>query len=353
MKFGIKLEKNISEEEIRKTLLKWREESKNEQLYPLVIGTYKNREKNILKYITRNDTPIYVVMYAEDFLDSKYNETYEFMKNLPEPNLIKSKINVYENEDDFYSEDIVKNIHIIRLKVKWRGILPKRNWIQKNLDLDKYWLIDDDIKDEAFLRNNKPLDCGVSRYVKIKIEEALKEVQAVTKSLKDEEWGCAGLGNQLTCSWFNFNILYRTESFNCACVLVNNKTLKANNIWYTLEPVDDDIKLCADILEAELKSIQCSWLAWETYYDTGTAANKNSSTMQIKYNEFALNNYVCMRDYLTLWIKKDKIKTKLVPKRIYAKQKIINDAYHNKLYELCKSGDCNAVYKFLSENKKS
>ena len=69
--------------------------------------------------------------------------------------------------------------------------------------------------------------------------------------------------------------------------------------------------------------------------------------MQTGFNEFALNNYVCMRDYVTLWIKKDKIKTKINPKRIYAKTKIIGDDYHNKLYELCLTGDCDKVYEFI------
>lgn len=348
MNFGVKLETKMSTEEITEKVLGWQEESKNESLYPIVIGTYKNRPKNILTYINRNkDTPIYIVLYVEDFINSKYNETYEFMKNLPEPKLIKCKENLYEDKDDYYAEDIVDNLHIIRLSVQWRGILPKRTWIQKNLDLDKYWLVDDDIKDEAALRTHFEEENGGPRKRIITIEEAMKMVQCATHSLKDEDWGCAGMGNEIACCWYGFDKLYREESFNCNCVLVNNKTLKANNIWYSLEPADDDIKLCVDILEAGLKNIQCHWLAWFTWYADGTGVGQNKSTMQTGFNEFALHNYVCMRDYVTLWIKKDKIKTKINPSRIYARNKIIGDDYHNKLYELCLSGDCDKVYEFI------
>jgi hypothetical protein len=175
----------------------------------------------------------------------------------------------------------------------------------------------------------------------------MKMVQCATHSLSDDVWGCAGMGNEIACCWYDFDKLYREESFNCNCVLVNNKTLQKHNIWYSLEPADDDIKLCVDILEAGLKNIQCHWLAWFTWYADGTGVGQNKSTMQTGFNEFALNNYVCMRDYVTLWIKKDKIKTKINPKRIYAKTKIIGDDYHNKLYELCLTGDCDKVYEFI------
>lgn len=354
MKFGVKLESKMSTEEITKKVLGWQEQSKSETLYPIVIGTYKNRPKNILTYINRNkETPIYIVLYVEDFINSKYNETYDFMKNLPEPKLIKCKENLYEDKDDYYAEDIVDNLHIIRLSVQWRGILPKRTWIQKNLDLDKYWLVDDDIKDEAAIRSNWEELNGGKRKKFITIEEAMKMVQATTKSLKDEEWGCAGMGNEIACCWYSYDKLYRDESFNCNCVLVNNKTLKANNIWYSLEPADDDIKLCVDILEAGLKNIQCHWLAWFTWYADGTGVGENKSTMQTGFNEFALHNYVCMRDYVTLWIKKDKIKTKITPSRIYAHKKVIGDAYHDELYKLCLTGDCDKVYNFLKNTKES
>ena len=351
MNFGVKLEVQMTKEEITEKVLGWQKESKNEKLYPIVIGTYKNRKKNILTYINRNKyTPIYIVLYVEDFIDSHYNETYEFMKGLdPAPkNFIKCNENLYKDKDDYYVEDIVDNLHIIRLKVEWRGILPKRTWIQKNLNLDKYWLVDDDIQDKAALRTHyEELNEGGSRKSVIDIEDAMKMVQCATHSLSDEVWGCAGMGNEIACCWYDFDKLYREESFNCNCVLVNNKTLQKHNIWYSLEPADDDIKLCVDILEAGLKNIQCHWLSWFTWYADGTGVGQNKSTMQTGFNEFALNNYVCMRDYVTLWIKKDKIKTRINPKRIYSKTKIIGDDYHNKLYELCLSGDCDKVYEFI------
>ena len=50
MNFGVKLEVQMTKEEITEKVLGWQKESKNEKLYPIVIGTYKNRKKNIIEH---------------------------------------------------------------------------------------------------------------------------------------------------------------------------------------------------------------------------------------------------------------------------------------------------------------
>ena len=39
MNFGVKLEAQMTKEEITEKVLGWQKESKNEKLYPIVIGT--------------------------------------------------------------------------------------------------------------------------------------------------------------------------------------------------------------------------------------------------------------------------------------------------------------------------
>ena len=56
MNFGVKLEAQMTKEEITEKVLGWQKESKNEKLYPIVIGTYKNRKKNILTYIYKTES---------------------------------------------------------------------------------------------------------------------------------------------------------------------------------------------------------------------------------------------------------------------------------------------------------
>ena len=106
--------------------------------YPVCVPSYKFRDEAWLVHnLDKLDTTVYLFVYEDDYVTSGYNE-FQWSNNVT---IVKIK------EQDFKD-----------LNIRWRGIQPKRRYMQlymNKLGIHNYFMIDDDLHKTFTAFNNK------------------------------------------------------------------------------------------------------------------------------------------------------------------------------------------------------
>lgn len=244
--------------------------SKTDLLYPICIPSYKNRKiAEFLKLVLskEREETFYIFLYEDDYFESKYNE-YKIPKNV---NLV-----------------IITKEEFKKRNIRWRGIQPKRKFIQQymnELNIDKYFVVDDDIKEYGVYSGDQRQNKCKSRYVeKIHIFDLLKCIQYVSNLYNAAM--CSASLIDLEVQFFKFKHIVKPW-LCCGCILVNGKLLKDNSIYYTDDKIHEDHKMFIDCMKNDLVTIALCGFSHK--------ANdlKSSST----YDRFELN----IRDFIELY----------------------------------------------------
>lgn len=244
--------------------------SKTKILYPICIPSYKNRKiADFLKLALskERDEIFYVFVYEDDYIESKYNE-YEIPKNV---NF------VIITEEEFKKRNI-----------RWRGIQPKRKFIQQymnELNIDKYFVVDDDIREYGVYSGKERQNKCKSRYTeKIHIFDLLKCIQYVSDTY--DATMCSASLNEFETQFFKFKHIVKTW-LSCMCVLINGKYLQDHNIVYSDKNMHEDHKIFIDCMKNNLVSIALC----------GFSHKANDLKANSTYDRFDLN----IRDFIELY----------------------------------------------------
>ena len=115
------------------------------ELYPVCIPTYKNRKiAKLLDQVNDIEGPVYIFKYADDDYSNR-----DFGKNVTVVNI---------TEEDFR-----------QLGLEWRGITPKRHFIQHYMlakGIDYYFMIDDDFRN-FYINNGEKVNIGINEGLRI------------------------------------------------------------------------------------------------------------------------------------------------------------------------------------------
>lgn len=244
--------------------------SKTKLQYPICIPSYKNR--NIADFLKlalskERDETFYVFVYEDDYIESKYNQ-YEIPKNV---NFV-----------------IITKEEFAKRNIRWRGIQPKRKFIQQYMqeqNIDKYFVIDDDIKEYGIysgkVKNNK---CKYRSLEKIHIFDLLKCIQYVFDLYNATM--CSASLNDLETKFFKFKHIVKTW-LCCACVLINGRHLYEHSIVYTDKNMHEDHKMFIDCMKNDLVSIALC----------GFSHKANDLKINSTYDRFDLN----IKDFIELY----------------------------------------------------
>lgn len=274
--------------------------------FPIVVITCKNREKNILKNLDQFlDTPIYVFLY--------------------------------ETEKDLYSWLDRPNVKKIYVPEEYRSVQKMRYYVQHTMvgKEDIFWFLDDDMGSMLFWNRYTP----VSTARGMRIAELL---------IHDYNWGMIGF------NLVNLNFYFRKDDAHVkkrCCfgyILINNKLLTDNNVWYTGDnTVNEDYEIAIDATRAGIDMFVFCFLYLFELYKCG---DKNSIATHISLLEnYILHGYVKFGEDRPLRINKyGQITPSLDLIKIENKPRI----WDEELLSAAKDKDLKKFYKLLISKKK-
>ena len=270
---------------------------------PIIIPSYKCREKNIL-----NDYCNGLCLQNRKVISYIYKDEYELYKK-------------YEHK-----------VELRLLDVDWRSIVKKRKYILEHIEYDLFWMLDDDIKPIG----KKKIGKGYTDSVDISLDEQLKIVE---NDFNTETDGIFGLNGNSTAFRFSKPDYITKVSCPSACVLINAKKARENNITYDSNTkMFEDVDIDLQFLKAGYNCKVYVYLFIDYYYKFGSK-HTTTSTYDTKLDgaKFIYNKWGnCIKFWM---VNKGETKFKINPKR--AK----NPEFDEKLLELINTGDMNILKK--------
>ena len=273
----------------------------------IVICSYKNRTNVLFDYLNNiKDFDVYIVVRTNDYNESGYDK-YEFNDNIK---FLKSD-NLHNVTDTrwFGHQEI--------MKLGYRGMI----------------MIDDDIRGKYIYYitpETKRTTSNSYKPLKASVEETCKYIISPTfgTNIGFKKPNKIKLNTGLTCCAFTFHNLDYCRQYNITYDINNPKIL-------------EDLDVVIQYLFRGLNCITIDYYGVLTNFDTDLSlvVNKDDG-----YTELILNTYLKYRDYVSITVKKTGILgIRINWKKIYnafvnglSEQYILENEYHNKLYDLCK-----------------
>ena len=296
------------------------EESTKEDLtIPVCVPSYKFRKNAWLVHnFDKLNTDVYLFLYDDDFIKSGYSE-FQFPKNV--------KI-IRITEEDF------KNLNL-----RWRGIQPKRRYIQiymENLGIKRYFMVDDDLEEfgkyTASVRNNNCKSCKLGN---ISVENILKVMQYYSNHYPD--YKMFGMGSPFSIGFSKFKGIIDNKIIACV-YLLNNQ-----NIPFSDKNIHEDNKLTIDSILANEKIGIIDFIApvsLKMSYDTSTCENF----------DITLKDFLEYPNFAELKLKDDELSTR-INIRLVRKN---NQTFDKKLVDIVKTRNIEKIKEYLlSKNESS
>lgn len=307
--------------------------------YPMCIRTYKNRVKSLLGNLADfGNREIHIFLYDFDYDESGYNEYgWEKMSNVH-----IHKINL---EKEFFPKGWTRST---------QSKLAYMQDLMTSLGIEKFQMFDDDLKMKVKMCNGKkatPTKSG--EYPQTKIDITLPEALQIEEYLLDnmENWGIAGLGGEMTTTWYDEKCVYKKNGLPTRIITVNNKALNDNKLHFTPDKkYHEDMDMCIKVIQKGMISPLFSILG----IDTAVASNvPNAAGTNAPENNYQMVMYSTYRDYIRLNIAKNgNLNGNIVYRYVENFPNGFIKPGNEELYEACKDSNIDKVYEILESRKK-
>ena len=263
------------------------------------------------------------------------------------------------NKSSYYNlkvkNELDSNIHILEFDVK--SIAEKRQCMHEYLYKHGYDYaihMDDDVNKFAKITPESKRSTSDS-YAQIKIDVVEFLNHLIDETLKNN----ASFAS--TILTFNLGLscpgkIKINRGLNCGqLTMINIKDIIENNIKFCYDEfIHEDIELVINILQKGLKCITLADYGFNTVPKSQHGLNSTISEVDNGY-KFKCNLYIKYRDNIRLFINKKygDLRASIKFSKFYCTEhiNIIDDEYHNKLYELCKKYDNESILKLIQKSK--
>lgn len=298
----------------------------------IVICSYKNRTDILFKYLNNiKDFNIYIAVRDYDYIESGYNK-YEFNDNI--------KFIFLENATNICNTRYEATQRIMSLGYK--GMI----------------MIDDDINGKYiyYTTDSEKRKTSASYAPKKKsLEDTCKYIIDMANKY---DAGSAGLNFAYNISFVDpGKIRINKHVLFGAFIFLNLTYLKEYNITHDIsgKELHEDLDV---VLQLLLNGITCI-----TLFDHGFMTKISYESVvgnNDKRQEMQVNTYLKYRDYITFYLSRGKKELRIKPNwkyvfdgyKKYGKQYIIDDEFHNSIYECAKKYDYAGIKNLLENFKK-
>ena len=288
------------------------------ELYPVCIPTYKNRKiAKLLDQVNDIEGPVYIFKYADDDYSNR-----DFGKNVTVVNI---------TEEDFR-----------QLGLEWRGITPKRHFIQHYMlakGIDYYFMIDDDFR-TFYINNGEKVNIGINEGLRI-MQECFEPDMLGLVCNPYEKVKPYTDGKNLR------------DAYLYSCFILNGKLAEENQIKFSkLKNVEDDWNFSYLGYMKGLRTYKTLELGATTAPETA----KGGSTFSDEHRELLrVNNFLQFPDFFILYLNNGELKGRVIFRpteaaEVINKVKIPKTKLQKDLYEVCKTQDLKAIKDFLKLN---
>lgn len=295
-----------------------------DELPPVFIPSYKNRKGTIINRLDEIPSEVHLFIYDDD--RENYPETFS-------DNVIVHEISKKDFEE---------------MNLEWRGICPKREYMlefAKRNNIPKIIMLDDDISFDVWYADKARTTSVSNTKAKCSIWDGFR---LLLRLAEKENWGVLGFTMcELRCSHYNLKKILNENAYPCGAVVLNVEKLSDIHYSQTFGKfMMEDLSIDIECLKRNLKILVSDFMYFKTLISTG-GKNSIASNKNVAYKSM-LNSYIEYRDFMFLKIsKKGELRVAINHKNIYNNISIINDEFHEKLYQACIKSDVEEVFELL------
>lgn len=279
---------------------------------PVCIPSYKFRETSwLVRNLHTIDTKVYLFIYEDDYTDSGYSE-FNWSDNVT---IVKIR------EQDF------KNLNL-----RWRGIQPKRRFIQlymEKLNITEYFMIDDDYK-ELYTVKEKHND--YYKKQKIPIDIVLKIIFLYNKQ---NHYNLLGIFHKY--AFFGFTKL---KGILDRKLVHGFYYFKDFNIPFCDKNIHEDNKLFFDLLKSNLKFGILDFIC-------DSALEKNTHTVANVDVKIHINDYLENPQWIKFHMENNHLSSAIDFKKV----KNNNQSIDIDLYNIAKTYNVEKIINYIKNNK--
>lgn len=267
---------------------------------------------------------------------------------------------IYEDDKDNYT-DIINSGHFTVVYCKgFRGIVPKRNFINEEMlarGYENIFVLDDDIPALFFLERGHQVK-HPERYRSVKVPatpyEYFSKFQSIIENA-DQHLTQTGCVNEMEAAFNDFSkkpeVIYCR--FPIQMVHINVKDLKDNDIKYRTDHGWDDFDLTMQILS---KGLQTGHIPSMTYIsDVMEPAASVANVGDNKWTEISLNLYKTWGDSVKFIEKKGQVNAKpqrrIITKKIEKGIPLTNVYYEDPYKKIIEDHDVLGLKTLIVDNK--
>lgn len=288
----------------------------NDQLLPVFVPTYKNREGTFMNKLGEIPSEVHLFLYDDD----RHNYPETFPDNV--------------------------TVHLIHRTENWQGISSKRKymleWKKANgihkcieMDDDLQFILEYPIKRGKF---NKVAECSLWDVLRL-----------LNRLLENKTFGIAGFNGKNIRKYNWNNVLNEYPENLVQCIIQNVDVLKENDITYFEEKSSgEDVQIC---MECALKGIPLYGLEFinEPIFNIKSGGRKTIANSKKEGNDFTLYFYRKYKGYA-------KILPNPAKYRLWSVlnwENILNkdDSYDNDLMQACIENNEEKVFEILEKIK--